>query len=240
MLALRVTTMTDKSSGNGATARHVVGTTLAFLCILIGTQSAFAQNRLDRGTATFGGSKYVVRAGDQLRVRIWGWPEASDNTEGYFPVEANGVAYLPVIGAMEVAGKTSDQIQDEYRKRFSQEQRNPVVTVAATFAVSIMGEVRNPGVIDVQPGYTLFDGISVTGGFNDQSNRKEVLLVRNGQTTAISGSSAAETAGKLASTPLESGDRVVVQRSGHLAWQSIASVTQTVLALASFIVVLTR
>lgn len=232
--------MADKSGGNGATARRVVTTTLAFLCIVCSASGLFGQNRMDRTTATFAGAKHVVRAGDQLRVRIWGWPEPTDNTEGVFPVEPSGTAYLPVIGPMQVAGKTAEEIQEEYRKRFSQEQRNPVVTVAATYAVSVMGEVRTPGVIEVQPGYTVFDGISMTGGFNESAERKYVFLVRNGQTSEIRGANAAETASKLAGVPLESGDRIIVPRNPRTSWQSVAWVTQTILGIASFVVLLTR
>ncbi|MGQ0562776.1 MAG: polysaccharide biosynthesis/export family protein [Gemmatimonadota bacterium] len=211
---------------------------IAFTLMWVGT--AGAQNRLDRATATFEGAKHVVQQGDVLRVRIWGWPEPTSVIEGSFPVEADGVAHLPVIGRLEVVGQTAEQVQEEFRRRFAEEQRNPVVTVTPLFAVSVMGEVRNPGVVDVAPGYTVFDAVSLTGGFTDDANRRKVLLVRGGGTREIEGGSAGEAAALLAQTPLESSDRIVVLQSRASGINTLNLVLQGIWYAASLAVLISR
>lgn len=194
----------------------------------------------ERAQATFGGSSYVVKPGDVLKVRIWGWPEPATELEGTFPVESSGVAHLPVIGAMQVAGKTAEEVQREFRTRFAEEQRNPVVTISPAFAISVMGEVRNPGVIDVFPGYTVFDALTTADGFQEQANRSAVLLVRGGTTRTLSGGNAEETAALLAQTPLESGDRIIVQRARSAGVVTINTVLQAVLSAATLIVLIAK
>jgi protein involved in polysaccharide export with SLBB domain len=201
---------------------------------------ANAQARTDRATATFAGTQYVVQPGDVLKVRIFGYPTPGDETLGSFQVEANGTVYLPVIGALMVAGKTAEQVQQEFRTRFAVEQRNPVVTVFPLFAVSVMGEVRGPGVVDVAPGYTVFDAISTAGGFSESANRNQVLLVRKSGTIMVGAENAADAATAMAQMPLESGDRVVVQRTKTPRAGTISSILQGLLSAASLIVLLSR
>lgn len=220
--------------------RRMVVPVLALLCGMAAPGSLHAQARMDRATATFSGNKYVVQPGDMLRIQIYGWPEASSQMEGSFPVEATGVAYLPVIGPLNVAGKTADDVQQEFRKRFAVEQRNPVVTVHPLFAVSVMGEVRAPGVIDAAPGYTVFDAISTAGGFTEQANRHMVLVVRNKATIAVGGGNAQDAAIAMAQNPLESGDRVIVQRTTKPASNSIASILQATVSAATLVILLSR
>ena len=222
-----------------STGRALFATALAFAALALWMPSAAdAQVRNDRATASFAGTQYVVQPGDMLRVRIWGYPEPGSQTEGSFPVEANGTVYLPVVGALAVAGKTAEQVQAEFRQRFAVEQRNPVVTVFPLFAVSVMGEVRGPGVVDVAPGYTVFDAISTAGGFTDSANRTAVLVVRKGQTLTVGGENAATAAATMAQMPLESGDRVIVQKTTTPKIGTISILVQGLLYAASLYVLI--
>jgi polysaccharide biosynthesis/export protein len=201
---------------------------------------AHGQARSDRATATFAGAKYVVQAGDVLKVRLWGYPEPGSQTEGSFQVESNGTVYLPVIGPVTVAGKTSEQVQADVRARFAVEQRNPVVTVFPLFAVSVMGEVNGPGVVDVAPGYTVFDAISTAGGFTDDANRTSVLVVRQTGTITVGGGDAAAAAAAMAQHPLQSGDRIVVLRTKTPRTGSVVLVLQGLLYAASLYVLIAK
>lgn len=221
----------------------LIGRTLIFgVAVIAGALPgpANAQARLDRATASFAGTRYVVQPGDVLKVRIFGYPEPGDETLGSFQVEANGTVYLPVIGSLEVAGKSAEQVQEEFRTRFAVEQRNPVVTVFPLFAVSVMGEVRGPGVVDVAPGYTVFDAISTAGGYTESANRTEVLLVRKSGIIKVGAATAADAAAAMAQMPLESGDRVVVQRTSKPRAAAVAAILQGLLSAASLIVLLAR
>jgi protein involved in polysaccharide export with SLBB domain len=231
--------MADKASA-GAIRGFSKALLLLALAWAGGYGELHAQARQDRATATFAGAKYVVQPGDVLKVRIWGYPNPGDQTEGSFQVEGNGTVFLPVIGPLAVAGKTAEEVQAEFRTRFAVEQRNPVVTVFPLFAVSVMGEVRGPGVVDVAPGYTVFDAISTAGGFSENANRNSVLVVRKTGTITVGAEDPSEAAAAMAQMPLESGDRIVVQRSRRPRLGSITTLLQGLLYAASLYVLIAK
>ena len=230
--------MADKASSPGI-QRWLNVMLLAAALAGGGGEAVYAQARQDRATATFAGAKYLVQPGDILKVRIWGYPNPGDQTEGSFQVEADGTVFLPVIGPLPVAGKTAEDVQAEFRKRFAVEQRNPVVTVFPLFAVSVMGEVRGPGVVDVAPGYTVFDAISTAGGFGEEANRNSVLVVRKTGTITVGAKDASDAAAAMAQMPLESGDRIVVLKSRRPRLGSVITLLQGLLYAASLYVIVT-
>ncbi|HUP87893.1 MAG TPA: polysaccharide biosynthesis/export family protein [Longimicrobiales bacterium] len=229
--------MTDKLGIEAFMRRSAVLAGLALLCILGGREAAFAQVTANtRANANFPGT-HTFSPGDLLRVRIWGWPEQRDQVDGVFPVEADGATYLPVIGRLVVAGRQAEDVQQEYRKRFEVEQRNPVVTVTAVFAVSVVGEVMSPGVVDVFPGYSAFDAISLAGGFTEKAKRNTFMIVRKGSSKSFSAGNEAEGAALMATTLLESGDRIVILRSKSASLPMITIGIQALLGIATLIAV---
>ncbi|HEY0671940.1 MAG TPA: polysaccharide biosynthesis/export family protein [Longimicrobiales bacterium] len=201
---------------------------LAFLCFQV-PATARAQSAVDQSQAA-AVANYVVQAGDVLSVLIWGWPAATDKLEGRFPIESNGRVYLPVIGAVEVAGKTTERVQAELRQRLNAEQQQAVIVIEPLFAVAINGEVRVPNVYDFRPGQTAFDAITRAGGYTDQADRKKMLLVREGNAQQLEAGDASALAAQLAQLPLKSGDRIQVHRRGRISVQTWLNILQTAIA----------
>lgn len=191
--------------------------------------AAKAQNAVDRSQAT-AVANYVVQPGDVLSVLIWGWPSISDKLEGRFPVESNGRAYLPVVGAVEVAGKKAETVQAELRQRLAGEQSQAVIVIEPLFAVAVNGEVRTPNVYDFRPGQTAFDAISRAGGYTSDADRMTVLLVRDGSAQTLAAGTASELATQLAQTQLQSGDRLLIHPRKRVAWGTWLNVIQTAVA----------
>lgn len=201
---------------------------LAFICIQV-PSVARGQSAVDQSQAS-AVANYVVQAGDVLSVLIWGWPAATDKVEGRFPIESNGRVYLPVIGAVEVAGKTTERVQAELRQRLNAEQQQAVIVIEPLFAVAINGEVRVPNVYDFRPGQTAFDAITRAGGYTDQADRKKMLLVREGNAQQLEAGDASALAAQLAQLPLKSGDRIQVHRRGRISVQTWLNILQTAIA----------
>jgi polysaccharide export outer membrane protein len=179
-----------------------------------------------------------VQPGDVLSVLIWGWPAQTDKLERRFPIESDGRVYLPVIGAVEVAGKTTERVQADLRARLAAEQRQAVIVIEPLFAVAVNGEVRLPSVYDFRPGQTVFDAISRAGGFTQDADREQLLLVRNGAGQNMTAATAGELAALLAQTPLQSGDRLLVSPRKRVAVNTILSVLQTAIAAVTLYTVL--
>ena len=201
--------------------------------------SLAAQAATDRTQAQAVAS-YVVQAGDVLNVLIYGWPTPVDKVEGKFPVEANGKAHLPVVGTVEVAGKTTERVQAELRQRLSNEQSQAVLSLEPLFVVGINGEVRMPGVYDFRPGQTVFDALSRASGYADGADRGKVYLVRNGTPRVLEASGTEQLAALLANTPLESGDRIMVGSRSRISSRSIVDVLQVLIGVASLYALVTR
>jgi protein involved in polysaccharide export with SLBB domain len=143
-----------------------------------------------------------------------------------------------VIGAVEVAGKTTERVQSDLRARLAAEQRQAVIVIEPLFGVAVNGEVRLPSVYDFRPGQTVFDAISRAGGFTQEADREQVLLVREGGSQNLTAESAGQLAAILAQTPLKSGDRLLVSPRKRVAVMTILGVLQTAIAAVTLYTVL--
>jgi polysaccharide export outer membrane protein len=208
---------------------------LAFCCVFL---PVAASAQVASGGAAAAVASHVVQPGDVLSVLIWGWPTPSDKLEGRFPIESDGKVYLPVIGAVDVAGKTTERVQADLRQRLAAEQRQAVIVIEPLFGVAVNGEVRLPSVYDFRPGQTVFDAISRAGGFTTEADREQVLLVRDRASQTLAAESAGELAALLAQTPLQSGDRILISPRKRVPVMTILYVLQTALAAVTLYSVL--
>lgn len=148
----------------------------------------------------------VLRAGDMLRVRVW--PDSA--LGGDFPVEAPGVVLLPVVGSVRASGRSLADLRRELRQRYEQAMKLPVVTILPVFRVSVLGAVQRPGLYQVDPTLTLFDVISLAGGFRPDARENDVRVVREGAVLPVDARQALETGALPEALRLRSGDRIVV------------------------------
>lgn len=123
---------------------------------------------------------YRVGPFDKLTIDIFGSEELSKKE---VQVDASGRITFPLIGTVEVAGKTPGEIssimQDRFRGRFI---LNPQVTVnlkeIVSQTVTIGGEVKKPGVYPIVGAMTLMTAISSAEGWTDVANKGEVVVFR--------------------------------------------------------------
>ena len=117
---------------------------------------------------------------DKLTIDVFGSEELSGKE---VQVDASGRMTFPLIGTIEVAGKTPGEIgvmmQDLFRGRYI---RNPQVTVnlkeIVSQTVTIGGEVKKPGVYPIIGKMTLMTAIASAEGWTDISDRGNVVLFR--------------------------------------------------------------
>ena len=117
---------------------------------------------------------------DKLTIDVFGSEELSGKE---VQVDASGRMTFPLIGTIEVAGKTPGEIgvmmQDLFRGRYI---RNPQVTVnlkeIVSQTVTIGGEVKKPGVYPIIGKMTLMTAIASAEGWTDISDRGSVVLFR--------------------------------------------------------------
>ena len=115
-------------------------------------------------------STYALGPGDQVTVSVLDLDEMGKDS---YRIDMGGNLTLPLVGAIHVSGLTAEQAADVIRERLRKYLKNPGVTVRLlemrSQPVSVLGEVRNPGVIQLMGQKTLFEILSLAGGLNSDA-----------------------------------------------------------------------
>jgi polysaccharide export outer membrane protein len=125
-------------------------------------------------------------AGDLIEVSVYNVPELATKAR----VGNSGDVYLPLIDYVHVADLTTEEAQMVIQKRLEDGGfvRSPHVTIyvdeSASQGVTLLGEVNKPGVYPNMGDHTLYDLISVAGGFTASAARK-VSIIHRGQTESV-------------------------------------------------------
>ncbi|MDW7691024.1 polysaccharide biosynthesis/export family protein [Flammeovirgaceae bacterium SG7u.111] len=145
---------------------------------------------------------YHVKANDILHVKVNSSEETTValfndasgglsgggmiNNESYlylngYLVDSEGKIKLPVVGEMDVAGKTVEQIREQVDEALTPYLKQKSVTVKlANFRIAVMGEVNMPGSFYIYDNkISLLQALSMAGDFTYYSNRTKVKLVRD-------------------------------------------------------------
>ena len=98
---------------------------------------------------------------------------------GYL-VDASGNIRFPVLGTLSVAGKTRGEIEEDLKARLSQYVTDVVVDVRIlNFKVTVLGEVRNPGVFTIDDErVTIPQAIGLAGDLTEDGKRENVTVIR--------------------------------------------------------------
>ena len=95
-------------------------------------------------------------------------------------VNKDGDIVMPVLGRINVLGKTTKEIEQMITTRVSQTVKDPFVRVELLgFYINVMGEVKNPHRIRVDSErFTLLDALSSAGDLTEFGERGNVLVIR--------------------------------------------------------------
>lgn len=134
-------------------------------------------------------TQYRLRPLDDIQIQVYN--EAQINA--VLPVLPDGRISAPFVGLIEVAGKTTAQVEAElvelYREKLK--LREPKVSVVVIryrpIRGSVVGMVIQPGKYeDFRPGDTLLTLLSRAGGANpDRADLRHATLIRAGSREAI-------------------------------------------------------
>ncbi|MGZ0653988.1 polysaccharide biosynthesis/export family protein [Coraliomargarita sp. W4R53] len=126
---------------------------------------------------------YQLSAYDKISISVYGEPDLQTEQS----VTDDGVVFLPLLGAVNVGGKTVAQaskfIESELVNKEFLRKPNVTISIEEFFPkiITVMGEVHNPGTIELAPG---LNGIPVqvaiaqAGGFMNGAKSSEVLITR--------------------------------------------------------------
>lgn len=143
---------------------------------------------------------YLLKSGDILHIRILSinedisklfnantsntnysqyYSDASMYVNGY-SVNDSGYISLPVLGLLEVGGKTVNETQLLVQNNLDNFLKGATAIVKLlTYKITVLGEVNRPGVYNnYNDNITVLEAIGMAGDINPYGNKKNVLLMR--------------------------------------------------------------
>lgn len=125
---------------------------------------------------------YVLGPGDIVEVRQWKNPDVS----GRLRVLPDGSIAVPLLGQVKAAGLTVRDLRDKLsrglEKYIAQNAEMPTLTVSVdefqSYAVSVIGEVNQPG--HYQPGHyiTVLEAIALAHGLTPYARGEKIVILR--------------------------------------------------------------
>lgn len=122
---------------------------------------------------------YLIGPYDKLRIDVFGIEDLNREVQ----IDASGRLSFPLIGTVEAAGRTPEEVAAEIRNRLNgQFVRDPQVTVNLVETVSqvitVDGEVQAPGLYPVVGRMTLMRAVATAGGTSEFAKLGDVIIFR--------------------------------------------------------------
>ena len=122
---------------------------------------------------------YALGPGDQILIRAIDVEEIDNKPT---TVDRRGFIDLPVVGKLQAAGRTPDQIEADLTQRLSKFLVHPDVSVTVmevhSQGVSVLGAVTTPGVHQLPGEKTLFEVLSLAGGLRSDAGNTVMITRR--------------------------------------------------------------
>lgn len=125
---------------------------------------------------------YLIGKGDSLTVSVWRNPDLSVSV----PVRPDGKISTPLVGDIQAAGLTAEQLATNLTKVLDGYIRTPQVTVIVANAASstylhrvrVTGAVNGPISVPHQEGMTVMDLVLQAGGLTPLASGNKATLYR--------------------------------------------------------------
>lgn len=119
---------------------------------------------------------YKVGAGDVLMITVYG----DSGLTGLFPVSADGTIGYPLLGNVDVADKTVDEIGAQISSDLSSHVANRSVAVAIKeyAPIFIVGDVQKPGRYEYRPGMIVLELFALGGGLREPTARTDMSAIQ--------------------------------------------------------------
>lgn len=162
------------------------------------------------------GQSYQIGVGDLLQVEVYDEPDLTREVR----VLTDGKISLPLIGGMQAKGLTVSGLENKVTKLLAEKYLvSPQVTVfVKEFSnVYVFGEVEKPGSFPIYGRMTVFEAITLAGGFTETANPSAVKIIRQEEGGEVTLEADIQKLTKKGDTSqdieLKAKDRIIVPRS---------------------------
>lgn len=186
---------------------------------------------------------YILDYGDTIQITVKDAPQYAGNGL----IRPDGVVVIPWVGEVEVLGLTPDQAAGRIASVLRPYLQNPQVQVTVTGfkpqRVTFLGQVGRPGLVNLpRPKTTIFEAISVAGGFTDRAVPSEVVIIRgegaNAEQIVVNIEHMLKTADFTGNVLVRDGDKIQVKEVWWPNWTEIRANLGMVLGMIASIALL--
>lgn len=149
----------------------------------------------------------MLGPGDAVRLHVGDEPTLG----GDFPVTEEGVALLPLIGVVRVVGRPFAEVRADVEEAYRGKLAGTPIMVTPVLRIAVLGEVRQPGLVPVDPTFTVADVLAAAGGITPLGNPSRITLIRLTGTVRFSLDRI-----DILEEALLPGDQIVVARRGWI------------------------
>jgi polysaccharide export outer membrane protein len=124
---------------------------------------------------------YRLGTDDHVKVTVFG----EDTLTGEFAVGSTGKISMPLIGDVQAADLTIDELRDEVAKLLADGYlKDPKVSAEVTVyrPFFILGEVNHPGTYPYTNNLTVQNAVATAQGYTYRANTKKVFIKHKGDT----------------------------------------------------------
>jgi protein involved in polysaccharide export with SLBB domain len=127
---------------------------------------------------------YVLGAGDQLLIRVWG----STSLEATVTIDRQGSIAFPKLGTLRLAGVKAGQLDAVMKSFFNKFFKDIEVGVSVgklrKITIFVVGQARNPGSYSFTGQSTLTTALFASGGPNSSGSLRSLQVIRQGKSVA--------------------------------------------------------
>lgn len=183
------------------------------LCALPGAVLSVRAPRSDpAGEAT---ENYRIGVGDLLQIEVYDEPDLTKEVR----VLTDGSVSFPLLGTLRAGGLTVNELQTKITSQLAEKYLvNPqvIIFVVEFSNVYVFGEVKSPGSFPLYGTMTVFEAVTLAGGFTEVANQNKVKVIRREDGREIAFEIDSEKITKNGDTSedieLRANDRVIVPR----------------------------
>jgi polysaccharide export outer membrane protein len=154
---------------------------------------------------------YILGADDVIVVQVW----REQDLSGPHTIRPDGKITMPLIKEIQAGGLTPNKVAEAITTALSKFVNSPDVAVSVDAVRSrryfVDGEINRPGAYPLATPTTVFEAITMAGGFREFANKKHIIILRGDKRLKFNWSEVLKGKNLTQNINLENGDRVMVQ-----------------------------
>lgn len=123
--------------------------------------------------------QFVLGPEDVLEIRVW---RSEDLTQKDLVVRPDGKIAMPLIGDVDVSGRTASEVAAQIAGLLKVYKDNPSVSVKVkevnSYHVYVLGDVAKPGKYQLKSLATVLQAIAMAGGFTPYAAKNQMQVRR--------------------------------------------------------------